>query len=837
LIWSGGPGPCGKPAVFPCVRVDSLDMDAALLGKPNSGGSNESHHSPRSWFSVGAESRLDPAPLAALQPGRSRGPLAELSAAVFSVLLTGINAVTFGSLCFKTPCLEGATPPSGVTVWILGCATTQIAVCVFSGLRFGQSHVTLEMLPIVHAIFEGIAASMPSASGEQVLATCLATCFLGTLLLGFLLALGGFLGAARWLRAAPIVVLKGALFGISIFLLQSGVQSSVTATHDGLLDVWQHWAISVAVGSLLFFISTVTSSPMAILGVLLLVAATPTLGTCVWDLSLEELREGDWLLPAPAVQGRPMPWYEELGSVYAAAFPQVSWGVVLQHTPVLLGFWLTHVLCALVDLKAIELITRTELDLDRELKTLGLANIVSVLTGCGWPVYLLCSQNCSVHKLGGRTSLIGWVKVVLTVPLLVYVGEVVPCLPRALSGSVAWWLGMTFMKESALDILLQHSHGVDVFIVLSMAVLTVYVGLLDGILVGFVLAMSAFTLQYSGLAPVVRTSEDASFLHSNAVRTLAETAAIERLGHRIAVLQLEGYIMFGSSPQLTDAVKPLLQPGGPGWVLLSFRHVRGLDYSAVCDLAALGRKAGECHCSLVITDLRDPVMRTIRRSRIVLQEIDVSSAGDAATPRPSWSSPSVGAKCSVTGLCHIVRYEPALKWCEDGLIAAASACRMPHRPSGVQEYDALEMLSGTFGDFISDFESLRTLLSLFEHAEYQPGSTVYTAGAPSEFFVGVVEGELHSLCPVTSKGYQTQLMEVVGVGAFVGFLSCLSGLTFIHTVVVPDDGVPCKCVIMRFSGFQALSEQQPQLANGMMRGFLRRAAYEWRHHSRMAAQH
>lgn len=759
--------------------------------------------------------------------GADPGFATEIPAISVVSLLNGLGAITYGGLCFGS--LAGALPPDGVTVWLLGSMVAQVAVSAMSGLRFGMGTCAMEALPIMHAIFQDVAMAMPAHEPEEVLATCLATLFVATLCLGILLTVAARFGVARWLRAVPMVVLKGALFGVSIFLLRSGIDSSASPEFyeevGGRLPAWPHWAASVGLGTAIFILDERTHSAIAVALTLLAVAVAPAaLGLLAGPGASAELRAGGWLLPeVPA--GASRPWYEQLASVYGEALPRISWRVVLRQAPSMMGFWVTHAMLTLMDLKAIEVLTETEMDLDRELKAVGVGNIVSALCGCGWPVYILCSQNITAYKLGGRTRFVGWAKAALTVPMLCLVQVVVPYLPCALPAGMAWWLGLLFMKETMVDISLQHSSPFDIAIVAAMALIVTVVGLMQGILMGFLLAMWVFTLQYSSLTPVVRLQDTATFLHSNVSRTLAQYAVLERLGHRIEIIHLQGYIMFSSSPQLVDAVRPLLEPGGPTWVVLSFKGVHGLDYSAVCDLAALGRRAAKCGCRLILTETSEgAVARAMNRARLRLPPL---APEEAANGPP--------------GLCHVAHYHPAVKGCEDALLMSMSSISSaPLASSSGAGLAVLEraMLKQTFGDFLADDagQALDALHACFDRAEYQPGVTLWNAGDAASFCVGVVDGGLHALQPSSSgKGGQPRLMEVVQVGAFVGIMSILNQIPYAQTVCVPDESPPCRVLVLRWGSFESLSEASPKLANTLLRGFLRRGSYEWRLLSRIAA--
>ena len=42
-----------------------------------------------------------------------------------------------------------------------------------------------------------------------------------------------------------------------------------------------------------------------------------------------------------------------------------------------------------------------------------------------------------------------------------------------------------------------------------------------------------------------------------------EREALEKLGHLIAVVHVDGFLMFGSTPAFTDEVRELMGPKGP----------------------------------------------------------------------------------------------------------------------------------------------------------------------------------------------------------------------------------------------------------------------------------
>eukprot|EP00746_Dinoflagellata_sp_MGD_P023952 gnl/MRDRNA2_/MRDRNA2_156189_c0_seq1.p1 gnl/MRDRNA2_/MRDRNA2_156189_c0~~gnl/MRDRNA2_/MRDRNA2_156189_c0_seq1.p1 ORF type:complete len:566 (-),score=67.70 gnl/MRDRNA2_/MRDRNA2_156189_c0_seq1:84-1781(-) len=559
-------------------------------------------------------------------------------------------------------------------------------------------------------------------------------------------------------------------------------------------------------------------SRVAIAMMLLGIAAYPLLLQLIGVCSINHLRLHGWVFPTEQASG-PV-WYERVGMVYQATVPNVVWSVVAQQVPSILGLWLVHALCALMDLRSIETLTKVEIDLDAELRTIGVSNVFSALSGAGWPVYVLLSQNVTCYKLGGRTKIVGLLVFLSTIADLFAVQYIVPCFPHALPGCVAWWLGLVFSKETFVDIFRRHVHKSDVLIVCVMAIVIVGIGFLEGILVGLLISMGSFTLKYTGASAVVRTMSDGSFLRSNTGRPLAQQEFLARLGHRIAVLHVDGYLMFGSSPHLTMAVRPLLEPGGPDWIVLSFRGVSGVDYSAVLDLAGLGRRAASAKCCLVLTQLPDAVVTALSRANVKL---------------PS-------AQHEGVGLCHVEHYNAALQFCEDALLATAlsPALELPELQTQAcsMKEKALKVLTQTLGFFLESHTDLLQLLSFFEEVEYPPEAVVWQQGEPCTFCLLVIEGRLHSMQEPTRSGSRAFLQEVVEPGNFIGYMGIMNQMVHVSTMINPGNGnmaTPCMCLMLSQRSLQSLLDSHVTLANAILRSFLRRSAYEWREMSRLVA--
>jgi len=90
-------------------------------------------------------------------------------------------------------------------------------------------------------------------------------------------------------------------------------------------------------------------------------------------------------------------------------------------------------------------------------------------------------------------------------------------------------------------------------IILVNAVAGLYVtsSLLIAVIVGLVLSAIIFMVQYSRVS-VIREVRSGKDCKSTVIRSYAEQRLVERLGSRYAILELQGFIFFGTASQVLD---------------------------------------------------------------------------------------------------------------------------------------------------------------------------------------------------------------------------------------------------------------------------------------------
>jgi glutaminase len=100
---------------------------------------------------------------------------------------------------------------------------------------------------------------------------------------------------------------------------------------------------------------------------------------------------------------------------------------------------------------------------------------------------------------------------------------------------------------------------------------------------------------------VIRRAIRGDAVHSKRVRTPREAGTLEREGHRIAELELQGALFFGTAERVIRAVSDL--PAEVDVVILDFRRVRSADPAAVRLLRHLCEAAARQGRRIAVTDL------------------------------------------------------------------------------------------------------------------------------------------------------------------------------------------------------------------------------------------
>ena len=88
--------------------------------------------------------------------------------------------------------------------------------------------------------------------------------------------------------------------------------------------------------------------------------------------------------------------------------------------------------------------------------------------------------------------------------------------------------------------------------------------------------------------------------------------ALRGFGQAILIVRLQGFIFFGTSDRLRKKIEDRLSEL-VRFLIIDFRHVTGVDSSAVVSFVRLGKVASRRGFTMVITGMNEPVERALTR--------------------------------------------------------------------------------------------------------------------------------------------------------------------------------------------------------------------------------
>lgn len=578
-----------------------------------------------------------------------------------------------------------------------------VAVALFSGFVLGVVGALTsghrEMVVIVQDKTAVILAAAAAAVASEVarrdptadpLPTVLALFVLATATTGAALWLLGRLRLGRLVRFIPFPVVAGFLGGTGVLLVAGGVAVMLRAplAPAAMLapDALARWLPGLVFGLALAWRMEVRPGKLVVPLALLLLSAAALAALALAGIPPSAAMQGGWLLgPLPAAVAWPPP-LPSPGTIDLAA---LSHGL-----PHLGPLAVVAVLGMLLNISSAEAVLDRELDLDRELRGTGTANLAASV-GAGLPGYMAITAVLLAHRLGVTGRMPALIGAAAFAALLVLGPAPLAFIPRAALGGLLVFLGVALALPTLQGGWRQLPRR-EFLLVLTLLVATVVWGFLAGVGLGLLVSVALFALD-SSRVDIVKQRTTGAHLRSLRARASAQQAVLDARGGEIRILQLHGHVFFGSAHRLlTDLGRDLDDGAVIASLVVDFRLVVGVDCSAAATFARLHRRLQRHRVALVATGLAPALARALGLAGCLVDEI-------------------------FADLDH------GLERCEDRLLAAAGAAAEPD-------------LAAEFAALAGDDTVLPRLLARCTAVALPAGAPVFAVGDPSDGLYLVASG-------------------------------------------------------------------------------------------------
>jgi sulfate permease, SulP family len=627
-----------------------------------------------------------------------RGALTDVFAGAICSILSIAYCLSYAALIFSGPVAHLLA--YGVAVTFLSAAIGGTVVALRSSLPFAIAGPDSSISVVIAAMVATVVQRIPSAGNTELLQPVLVVMSLATVFTGLVLCILGFARAGRAIRFVPFPVIGGFL-GATGWLMITGAMRVITDQPPALtnigafvdLGIASKLAAGIIVAIALHLFLRRWKSPFILPGILLAAFAAAYLVLPLTGSSLMAAQTSGWMFHPQPVAPLTLPWK-------AARLEGFSWTSLPSLAGDLLAVLFVTVSTLLLNTTGIEIATRTEANIDRDLKVLGFANIVTAAFG-GYVSCTSISRSMLARTAGATGRLAGLTVAAVSAAILIADPAFLGYVPKYVLGGLLMFLGSglvyQWMVQSSRQLL-----PIEYLSLVAIALLIINWGFVAGVLTGVVIGCATFALSASRVS-AIKFSFDGSEYRSSLDRGPHERALLTAHGGDIQGMALQSYLFFGSANRLYQHVKTLLARRPTcRFLIFDFRRVTGIDSSATQSFAQIKQAASEAGARILLVHLTPELERPFRTAGFIADDITVASDLDRA-----------------------------LESCEQAIIEANRAAGGDTRS-----------LRAWLAEALGDPQLADRLAEYCRRLEVQPGEVIARQGEPAVSMHFVLEGRI-----------------------------------------------------------------------------------------------
>jgi SulP family sulfate permease len=673
--------------------------------------------------------------------------LKELPKSLLSGLIIGtmcsIFSIAFTGLIFNGPTLKYLT--IGTSSCLIGTMILSFALSLFSSSKKAIG-LTQDVFAVLGAIVCYKISSTLAGTSEEILATIIATLMIMTIGSGCFMLLLGQLRLGNLTRYIPYPVIGGFLAGTGCLLFCHSMTFLTSLTMDFAsipqlftsAMVWK-WALPLAYAVLMIWITKrshhYATLPTLLVGAILIFY----LYLFVSPFSFADLLSNGWMMG-------PFPEGNLMAIPSLNALPQnIHWDLIAKCAADFIALFALSTISLLLNSSSFEIMSNESIDINRELRVTGLANLMAGLFG-GLGGYLGLAPSKINLNLKLNTRMVGVTTGSLIAVMLVIGTSIFDYLPKCIFGALLLYIAFDFINEWLIDIKKKVSWP-DYLIVLCITLTITCCGFFLGLLVGFILSFLLFVIYYSRVE-VIRNIITGDLIRSNVERTEEEKAILAEKACQILIPVVSGYLFFGNTAFIMNKIIAEVdnrQDCPIRFIVLDFSRVTGIEVSSLMSFVKLMQKCSLRGVHLAFASLPEKISQEIKRF----------------THTPS----------SELIYLEFNELNYAIEWCEDRII---------HNGNQIKPADEFQFLSATP-------EENQLLLSYFKRVEVQGGTILYKEGEPSQDLFYLSKGSLDVFISYNSE-HQTRLAKI-NPGAVVGEMGLFLSAPRSATVIASADCV------------------------------------------------
>lgn len=634
---------------------------------------------------------------------------------------------------------------------------SEIVAVVITSL-FSSDHATQVIPQSPTVVIQGLIASSVIAAApadmalDDLFALVYVIIVLSSLLTAGIVLLVGLARAGGLIRYIPYPIIGGFMAGLGWLIFNAGFAVLVglrpnAETLPTLLesDAFSRWLPALVFALFVLGLRIRFRSTLVLPGAILVSLVLFYVLAFAFAGDMTRLTEDGWLLPDVSNEIRwQLPDFSVIERIEPAMIVASAGHVLTLVVVLILNLFLRA--------SAQETVVGRELNFNREFSVNGIANIIASLSGGGFVAYHGPISSSLVHFMRAYGRLVGIILAFMFLLTFLIGGAVFSLIPRFLPAGLLMFFGLQFMKEWLLDSWSSLPRQ-DYIVIVVIALVTALFGLLAGIAVGTMVAISFFVLEYSRME-VIKQEFSGSFHRSNLDRSFAQNQLLQKEGEGILILRLQGYIFFGTAYRFYEHVVSRISADERGrlrFIILDFKSVRGFDVSTMVDFQKLKKLTDAKGIELLVSDAA-PHLRTLL------------SEGGVVETRPDKPP-------------HFDDLDRALEWCENFLLEGAN---LLHANQVTLEQQLAQHA-------IIRLEEAAAAQAALERIETKVGDTIFRQGDESDALYFIEAGRVDVLLR-DEAGHVLRLRSMTA-GAVIGEVGFYLGKARSASIVVTEAGV------------------------------------------------
>lgn len=668
-----------------------------------------------------------------------------LQTAIEMTLLGIVIVVTFITITSGFPCIVAAPPCAVATVLSIFVSSNVSAIS-----QPKEAFVTALAIVAVSAFFTGFFL-----------------CFLGKFKLGSLIryipypVIGGFLAGTGWLLI------------LGSFIVFAGIPLNFS-TLPLLMEkeLLFRCFVAFAFGLILFIGYLRSAMPIVFLGSIIVFFFLSLISSYIQTDSAH----ANFFLG-------PFDQTESLNIFDFSNLNLIHWSKIFSSPGNIATIVFFSSLTLLLSVTSIEIALQTNVEINGELYSAGLANILNSFS-CG----LVGSHNMSSttisYKMGASTRWVGLTVAIVCMVVFLLGTQVLSIIPKSFLGGLLLFFGFQFLYEWVF-VSWKKLPFADYAIVLLILLTIGTVGLLEGISIGIVVSSVLFVVNYSKIN-AIKFAFTGSNYHSYVDRPIEETQIIKQEGTKIRIITLQGHIFFGTTDKLFNTIQNYFHEKDFSeieFILLDFGQITGLDFSAALGIMKIKQLCEKKHSRLILISLAPELKEMLQKGGLEIE--------------------------SSTDVIFFDDLDHSLEWCENWILheKALGKKTQVSRQSNLRKQLGKMLENQSYSDQMMEYLERMTL---------SKGEKLINQGDLSDTLYFIESGRVTVFMEI--EGYAPKRLRTFTGGSLVGEIGFYLGLPRVASVVVEK---PSVIYSLAREGLKKMNTENPALVSSFNKFIVR----------------